>query len=85
MYKIVIENPEGKVYELECSTYEKAVELLKNNDFKQDELNWVNGIRTAKIYRVTEEDELLEEEAYADYHLSKKGVDICPMCGRERE
>lgn len=72
MYKVLIENPEGKVYELEYNTYQEATELLKNNNFKQDKRNWVNGIRTAKIYRATEEDELLEEEACADYHLSKK-------------
>ena len=73
MYKILIENPEEKVYELECNTYQEAVNILKNNNFKQNEFNWVNGIRTAKIYRVTEiiDDELLEEETYADYHLSK--------------
>ena len=74
MYRVVIENPEGKVYELEYNTYEEAIELLKNNNFKQDKRNWVNGIRTAKIYRMIEiiEDELLEEEAYADYHLTRK-------------
>ena len=80
MYKVLIENPEGKVYELECNTYQEAIELLKKNNFKQDEFNWVNGIRTARIQRVTEiiDDELLEEEAYADYHLSRKSKNLKP-------
>lgn len=60
MYKILIKNLEGKIYELECDTYQEAIELLKNNNFKQNKFNWINGTRTAKIYKITE---IIEDES----------------------
>ena len=69
MYNVLIENPEGIVYEVKCDTYQKAVNLLKDNNFKQDEYSWINGIRTARIQRVVE---IIEEEADEGYHLPRK-------------